>query len=105
VTKGLKKNFRGAGRVAFLARLEDIKKRNAEGYPLFAIYQEYEKQLNISYSQFARYASRYMKRNYEAEKMKAIFGKVEKDSPSTDEKPKGSTLDNLKAPIKREDII
>lgn len=60
MTKEPNKDFRGAGRVAFLARAPDIKKRIDEGYTVKTIYQEYKAQLNISYSQFTRYVSRYI---------------------------------------------
>ncbi len=56
-----KKPVRGAGRVAFLARQEGIKKMTEEGHPLLSIYQKYEGDLNISYSQFVRYVGRYIK--------------------------------------------
>jgi hypothetical protein len=60
VTNKPKSGSRGAGRVAFLARVPDIKKMIDEGYTVKTIYQEYETQLNISYSQFTRYVARYI---------------------------------------------
>jgi hypothetical protein len=61
VTLELKKNSRGAGRVAFLARIEEFRKMIDAGYTLLAIYEKYEKPLKIGYSQFARYVTRYIR--------------------------------------------
>lgn len=54
------KVLRGAGRVAFLARIEAIRKAISEGYTLTAVYSDHEKHLGISYSQFARYVSKFI---------------------------------------------
>lgn len=56
-----KSKFRGAGRIAFLARKEEIVKMIEEGYPLLRIYQKHEGKLNISYGQFARYVSKFIR--------------------------------------------
>jgi len=45
----------GTGRVAFLARKNDIKERIDSGRTSMSVYREYQKQIDISYSQFARY--------------------------------------------------
>lgn len=52
---------RGAGRVAFLARVEDFRKLVVAGHSILAIYQEHGKDLGISYSQFSRYVARYIR--------------------------------------------
>ena len=54
------KVLRGAGRVAFLARIEAIRQAIGEGYTLTAVYSDHEKHLGISYSQFARYVSKFI---------------------------------------------
>jgi hypothetical protein len=51
---------RGAGRVAFLARLDSIRKMVEAGYPVVLIYEQYGEEMGISYSQFARYVARYV---------------------------------------------
>jgi hypothetical protein len=51
---------RGAGRVAFLARLDSIRKMVEAGYPVISIYEQYGEGIGISYSQFARYVVRYV---------------------------------------------
>ncbi|MBS7736777.1 MULTISPECIES: TraK family protein [Pseudomonadota] len=55
-----KKSSRGAGRVAFLARLDSIRKMVEEGYPVVLIYEQHGEGMGISYSQFARYVARYV---------------------------------------------
>ncbi|HEU4854381.1 MAG TPA: TraK family protein [Nitrosospira sp.] len=57
--KAPRKKFRGAGRVAFLARKEGIQKMIEEGYPNLVIYEKYGDELKISYSQFARYIRKF----------------------------------------------
>ena len=61
MTKAPKELPRGAGRVAFLARVEDFRKLVVAGHPVLAIYQEHGKDLGISYSQFSRYVARYIR--------------------------------------------
>lgn len=51
---------RGAGRVAFLAHIEAIRKAVNEGWPATAIYDEHKAKVGITYSQFARYIARYI---------------------------------------------
>lgn len=56
------KQRRGAGRVAFLARLEEYRALVAAGWPLTAIYDEQNVAgTGLSYSQFARYVARYIR--------------------------------------------
>ena len=54
-----KTTSRGAGRVAFLARLDNIREMVQAGYPVISIYEQYGDGMGISYSQFARYVARY----------------------------------------------
>lgn len=54
------KLLRGAGRVAFLARVDAIRKAISEGYTLTVVYNDHQKHLGISYSQFARYVSKFI---------------------------------------------
>ena len=53
--------MRGAGRVGFLARQEEIKKMYEAGHPLLSIYQQYEKDMSISYSQFVKYVHKFIR--------------------------------------------
>ncbi|HCZ8855114.1 TPA: hypothetical protein O4F33_005190 [Pseudomonas aeruginosa] len=57
-----KKPRRGAGRVAFLARLEQFRELLAAGNEQRTIYDDFggEAELGISYSQFNRYVVRYI---------------------------------------------
>ena len=59
--------FRGAGKVAFLARQTSIKKMVDEGYPLTVIYKKYGKELNISYGQFTRYVNKHIRSRLDEE--------------------------------------
>jgi hypothetical protein len=49
----------GAGRVAFLARVDKIKADLAIGVPLKAIYAKHQTELGIAYPTFCRLVSRY----------------------------------------------
>jgi hypothetical protein len=51
----------GTGRVAFLARKNDIKERIDSGRTSMSVYREYQKQIDISYSQFARYVVKFIR--------------------------------------------
>lgn len=90
----LKKKHRGAGRVAFLAHLEGIKKMIDAGHPLVSVYEEYETKLNIKSGQFGKYVRKYVKG--EPGKKKEVVRKKEK-APSKE----GFTLD----PKSKEDLI
>lgn len=58
--EGIKKEL-GTGRVAFLARLDEIKKEVETGRTVISVYREYQKQIGISYSQFDRYVNKFIK--------------------------------------------
>ena len=51
----------GAGRVAFLARKDAIKERIDAGRTVMSVYREYQKQVEISYSQFDRYVNKFIR--------------------------------------------
>lgn len=72
MTKTIKHAVRGAGRVGFLARQEGIKKMVEAGHPLLTVYQEYEKDLSISYSQFVKYIHKYIRRKSDGNEGKKI---------------------------------
>ncbi|EEJ6365847.1 TraK family protein [Escherichia coli] len=55
------RHYRGAGRVAFLARLDDIRKLLDAGHPLRAIYKDFADHLGIGYPQFTRYVGKYIR--------------------------------------------
>lgn len=59
--KSSKEKRLGAGRVAFLARVEIFKQKIEAGHTMQEVYDEYQKDLGISYSQFAFYVNRYIK--------------------------------------------
>ena len=56
-----KKKRLGTGRVAFLARKDEIKARIEAGYTMVAVYEEHQKELGISYGQFVNYVNKYIK--------------------------------------------
>lgn len=61
MTKEEKADFRGAGRVAFLAREKEIKEMIDAGHPKKNVYRKYGALLNISYGQFARYVNKFIR--------------------------------------------
>jgi len=81
VKKEIRKNFRGAGRVAFLARKDSIQKMMREGYPALVIHEKYKDELGISYSQFLRYVKTYFVSGKDEER-KAIPAQDEKEPVS-----------------------
>lgn len=62
MTEEAKDAFRGAGRVAFLAREKEIKEMIEAGHPTKNVYRKYGDKLNISYGQFARYVNKFIRR-------------------------------------------
>lgn len=56
-----KKPRKGAGRVAFLAHLDGIKKMIEAGHPLVSVFEEYESKLSIKSGQFGKYVRKYIK--------------------------------------------
>ena|SRR6478735_8544913 len=56
-----KAEFRGAGRVAFLARKDEIKEMIDAGHPTSNVYRKHGEKLNISYGQFARYVNKFIR--------------------------------------------
>lgn len=54
------KPIRGSGRIAVLARKEEIAKRIEQGYPVKWIYRDLKEKLNMCYGQFARYVRTYI---------------------------------------------
>lgn len=61
MTQPPKTTGRGAGRVAFLARFNDIQKFVREGHSLRAIHDANKDELAVSYGQFVRYVARYIR--------------------------------------------
>lgn len=55
-----KKPRRGAGKVAFLAHLETFKELFQAGHEQRTVFDQYENELGISYSQFNRYHAKYI---------------------------------------------
>ena len=49
-----RKRMKGVGRVAFMARLDDITADLEAGWPIKAVYQKCSDKLGMSYAQFAR---------------------------------------------------
>lgn len=61
MTKEEKAAFRGAGRVAFLSRIQEIKEMIDAGHPTKNVYRKHGERLNISYGQFARYVNKFIR--------------------------------------------
>lgn len=54
---------RGHGRVSFLAHRDALKNMLDSGLSLTAIYEAYKDHLDIGYTQFTKYMTRYIKQN------------------------------------------
>jgi hypothetical protein len=50
------------GRASFVAVLEDVRKEHDRGVPLVWIYEAFEDRLEMGYTQFTKYVTRYIKR-------------------------------------------
>jgi hypothetical protein len=75
---------RGAGRVAFLARIDDFRKLLVAGHPLRAIYDDFAEQLGISYSQFTKYVGRYIRNEKNDRHQRKDSGQITLPSPPPD---------------------
>ncbi len=82
MTDGPKKVYRGAGRVAFLARLDDFRKLIDAGHPLRAIYDDYAERLGIGYPQFTKYVGRYVRKEKDDGHQKKSSGQFTSQSLS-----------------------
>ncbi len=79
-----KRPRRGAGRVAFLARLEQFRELLAAGNEQRTIYDDFggEAELGISYSQFNRYVVRYITGAKDDGHQRKGTGQIAPPSPS-----------------------
>lgn len=59
----IEREWRGAGRVAFLANQDKIAADLKSGYTVRKVYDQIENRLCISYSQFTRYVNKYIRVN------------------------------------------
>lgn len=77
----------GSGRVAFLARKEEIKARIDAGYTMAAVYEEHQKHLGISYGQFVNYVNKFIRSKPDEPKLPEE-GKTKNPIDTNDEKPR-----------------
>jgi hypothetical protein len=56
----LSPNFRGIGRVRFLASKDSVRSEIEKGWSLKAVHEQLRDKLKISYAQFTRYVLRYL---------------------------------------------
>ncbi|PRE08849.1 TraK oriT-binding protein [Burkholderia multivorans] len=62
MTKAPKERLTGAGRVAFLARLDKFRDLLEAGWPITVVYETYGgADTGLSYSQFVRYVGKYIR--------------------------------------------
>ncbi|MBZ7458433.1 hypothetical protein FMJ29_05545 [Klebsiella michiganensis] len=50
------------GRASFVAVLDEVRKEHERGVPLLWIYEKFEDRLDMGYTQFTKYVTRYIKR-------------------------------------------
>ena len=53
---------RGCGRVSFVAVMDEVRVEIERGVPLVRIYKAFEDRLDIGYTQFTKYVTRFIKR-------------------------------------------
>jgi hypothetical protein len=94
-----KKPRKGAGRVAFLAHLEGIKKMIEAGHPLVSVFEEYENKLSIKSGQFGKYVRKYIKGEVKNEVKPPEERKPKKPTEPNDDKPR------FKPSGKRNDLV
>jgi hypothetical protein len=96
-----KKPRKGAGRVAFLAHLEGIKKMIEAGHPLVSVFEAYENKLSIKSGQFGKYVRKYIKGEVKNE------GKPEAKDTGATRKPRGveSGHPKFKPSGRRDDLV
>lgn len=97
----------GAGRVAFLARVEVIREKIDAGHTMASIYEDYQKPLGIGYKQFVNYVNKFIRDKPATEKEKDKSDRpapAEKDAPTND-KPAAEKPTTEKEPEYDEDDI
>lgn len=52
---------RGSGRVSFVAVMDDVRAEIERGVPLVQIYEAFEDRLDLGYTQFTKYVTRFIK--------------------------------------------
>ncbi|MCU1772259.1 TraK family protein [Pseudomonas sp. 13B_3.2_Bac1] len=52
---------RGCGRVSFLAVMDEVRAEVVRGVPLVQIYEAFENRLDLGYTQFTKYITRFIK--------------------------------------------
>lgn len=50
------------GRASFVAVLDEVRKEHERGVPLLWIYENFKDRLDMGYTQFTKYVTRYIKR-------------------------------------------
>ncbi len=68
----VKKKRLGAGRVAFLARKEEIKELLDAGHTIITVYEKYQKRFGISYGQFVNYVNKFIKEKPTEKKLEEV---------------------------------
>lgn len=80
MTKTEKDEARGAGRVAFWAHRESIKKMLEDKHTVMATYRAHKKEVNIGHAQFRRYVNEFI-RNKPDETKHPEEGNAKKPAP------------------------
>lgn len=79
MTKKDERGKRGAGKVAFWAHKESIKKMLDDKYTLTATYLEHKKDVDIKYQQFRRYVNEFIRGKPEEKPQAKPEPKTEKE--------------------------
>lgn len=81
----------GAGRVAFLARVEVIREKIDAGHTMASIYEDYQKTLGIGYKQFVNYVNKFIRNKPTTEKEKEAQDGNRNDETRAAEPAPGAT--------------
>ena len=88
----------GAGRVAFLARIDTFREMIEAGNTMQVIYEKYQSHLGIGYNQFVNYVNRYIRKKENVPAIEIKFSKKkESEKPKSGfvHDPEGASRDDL----------
>jgi hypothetical protein len=81
---------RGAGRVAFLARIGAIREKLLAGHTLASVYDDHQKELGVSYSQFTRYVDKFIRNDKRDEQRLSEIRNESQDATITKKSNEGA---------------
>lgn len=92
--KAARTPMKGDGKILFLARLDTFKELLDAGHQQRKVFEEYESELGMSYSQFNRYVNKYIKGEPADGHQKEGPGHKQEPRPSTPASPASTAAGN-----------